>query len=68
MAEKPNETFVGIVSEERSIDYMHNSLHTLKIGFVISADGSKEDQRKAIDDFADAVDEFVKNYNENNNK
>lgn len=64
---KPNETFVGIVSEERSIDFTRNSLPVLKIGFVI-AGVDEEDNHKAIDDFVDAVDEFVENYNENNNK
>lgn len=64
---EPNEAFVGVISEERSIDFRHDSLHTLKLGFVISGKRG-EDQRKAIDNFVDAVDEFVKKYNENNNK
>lgn len=62
-----SETFVGLISEERSIDYMCDSVNTLKIGFAIAGKVG-ENPRKAIDDFVDAVDEFVKNYNENNNK
>lgn len=64
---EPNEAFVGVVSEERSIDYMYDSVNTLKIGFAIAGKVG-EDPRKAIDDFVDVVDEFVKKYNENNNK
>lgn len=62
-----NETFVGVISEERSVDYMHDSVNTLKIGFAIAGKVG-EDPRKAIDDFVDAVGEFVENYNKNSNK